>query len=93
MTEKDVPKQIEAREVMIKLVDGSVVKGKINLHQGEAIVDRVSEVFTKRDEPFLVVFDATFEGKSGRVLILNKRNMIWVAPLDETKKSLPFGLK
>jgi hypothetical protein len=28
------------------------------------------------------VFDATAEGKSGRVLILNKRNIAWVSPED-----------
>ncbi len=78
-----ITKQVEAREVMIKLVDGSLVKGKINLYQDEALLDRVSEVFTQKDDPFLVVFDATFEGRSGRVLIINKQNILWVAPVND----------
>jgi hypothetical protein len=43
----------------------------------------VSDIFTKLTDPFIVVFDATAEGKSGRVLILNKRNIAWVSPEDD----------
>jgi hypothetical protein len=43
----------------------------------------VSEIFTKLTDPFIVVFDATAEGKSGRVLILNKVNVVWVSPEDD----------
>lgn len=92
MTETKVTNKIEAREVLIKLADGSVVKGKINLYRGETLLERASEVFTEREEPFLVVFDATFEGKTGRVLFLNKRNILWVAPLDETMSEI-FRMK
>ncbi len=75
ITRKKIP-----REISIKLVDGSMVKGKVNMHHDEAMLQRVSEIFTRIDEPFLVVFDATFEGQTGRVLILNKRNIIWASP-------------
>ena len=47
------------------------------------MVQRVSDIFTKVTDPFIVVFDATAEGKSGRVLILNKRNIAWVSPEDD----------
>jgi len=33
-------------------------------------------------DSFLVVFDATFEGQGGRVLIINKQNIIWASPED-----------
>ena len=64
----------------IKLVDGSLIKGKVNLHHDEHMLQRVSEIFTQIDEPFLVIYDATFEGKSDRVLIINKRNIVWASP-------------
>jgi hypothetical protein len=60
-------------------VDGSVVKGKINLHD-EQMIQRVSEIFTHLTDPLLVVFDATFAGQSGRVLVINKQNIIWASP-------------
>jgi hypothetical protein len=77
-----ITRRIDARTVTVKLVDGSLVNGKINLHRSDVDVQRVSELFTKVTDPFIVVFDATAEGKTGRVLILNKRNIVWIAPED-----------
>jgi hypothetical protein len=84
MSDKDSNREIEVRKVTIKLVDGSLVKGKINLdkHKDESIIQRTSEMFTKHQDPFVVVFEATFEGVSDRVVIINKRNIIWVSPAD-----------
>jgi hypothetical protein len=83
MSVKIISRKLESKGISLKLADGSVVKGKINLHHDEAMIQRVSELFTRLDDPFLVVFDATFEGKSGRVLIINKRNVLWAAPEEE----------
>ena len=80
---KIISRRIEARKVSIKMVDGSLVQGKINLLSDESVVQRVSDIFTKVTDPFVVVFEATAEGKSGRVLILNKRNIAWVSPEDD----------
>ncbi len=82
MSVKIITRKLTARELTVKLVDGSVVKGKINLHHDEHMIQRVSEIFTQITDPFLVVFDATFEGESGRVLIINKQNIIWASPED-----------
>jgi hypothetical protein len=82
MSVKIISRKLDARPVTIKLVDGSLVQGMVNLHHDEAVVQRVSDIFTKLPEPFIVVFGATAEGKSGRVLILNKSNIIWVSPED-----------
>ncbi len=45
---KDSNREIQARKVTIRLVDGSLVKGKINLlkHKDERLVERESEMFT-----------------------------------------------
>ena len=83
MSVKIISRRIDARKITIKLVDGSLVQGKVNLLNDEAVVQRVSDIFTKLTDPFVVVFDATAEGKSGRVLILNKSNVAWVSPEDD----------
>lgn len=82
MTVRIISKRLDPRNVVLKLVDGSIVKGKINLHHDQAQVQRVSDIFTKVQDPYIVVFDATAEGRSGRVLVVNKRNLIWVSPED-----------
>jgi hypothetical protein len=81
-----ISRKVDARTVTIKLVDGSLVNGKINLHRSDVEIGRVSDLFTKIADPFIVVFDATAEGKTGRVLILNKRNIVWIAPEDEPRQ-------
>jgi len=81
-----ISRKINARTVTIKLIDGSLVNGKINLHRSDVDIQRVSDLFTKIGDPFVVVFDATAEGKTGRVLILNKRNIVWIAPEDGPNK-------
>jgi hypothetical protein len=83
MSVRVISRRIDARQVAIKLVDGSLIRGKVNIFQGEEVVQRVSDIFTKVTDPFVVVFDVTAEGKSGRVLIINKRNISWVSPEDD----------
>jgi len=83
MSVKVISRRIDSRKVTIKMVDGSLVQGKVNIYHDEEVVQRVSDIFTKATDPFIVVFDATAEGKSGRVLIMNKRNIAWVSPEDD----------
>jgi hypothetical protein len=85
-----ISRKIKACTVTIKLVDGSLVRGKINLHRSDVDIQRPSELFTKVTDPFIVVFDVIAEDKPGRVLILNKRNIVWIAPEDEPRqKDMP----
>jgi hypothetical protein len=83
MSVKVISRRIDARKVAIKMVDGSMVHGKVNIYHDEEVVQRVSDIFTKVSDPFIVVFDVTTEGKSGRVLIINKSNISWVSPEDD----------
>ena len=83
MSVKIISRRIDARKVIVKMVDGSLVQGKVNVYHDEEVVQRVSDMFTKVSDPFIVVFDATAEGRSGRVLIVNKNNVAWVSPEDE----------
>ncbi len=89
---------MEEKRASIKLEDGSLIKGKINLlaeppHETQDHFDkyseclgtsytRISDIFTKGSLPFIVVFDVTLEGREGRVLIVNKAKIQWVSPED-----------
>lgn len=68
------------RRVTIKLVDGSVVTGMINLVQRGDTEHRVSDIFVGRSEPFVVVFQATLGELTDKVLVLNKNHIVWVMP-------------
>ena len=77
-------RRIDARNVSLKLTDGSLVKGKINLFQvqDQKLALRLSDIFLKQPEPFVVVFDATLGEATGRVLVINKNNIVWASPED-----------
>jgi hypothetical protein len=83
MSIKVITRKINARKVSIKMVDGSLVHGKVNVYHDEEVVQRVSDIFTKVTDPFIVVFDVTEDGKSERVLVINKRNIAWVSPEED----------
>ena len=74
---KDAYKR-EYRNVTIKTIDGSTVLGKVNI----GIKDRVSDLFTKTENPFIVVFDVEHRDSSGKVLVINKSHIVWVEPED-----------
>ena len=89
---------VEERQAAIKLEDGSLIKGKINILAEPArenrdrydkfsddvgtYYKRISDLFTKGSHPFIVVFDVTIEGRAGRVLVINKNKILWVSPED-----------
>ena len=68
----------EYRKVTIRTIDGSTILGKVNI----GIKDRVSDIFTKTDNPFIVLFDVEHKDIAGKVLFVNKNNIVWVEPED-----------
>ena len=82
MDVKIISRRREPRTVTLKLTDGSLVRGQVNLYHEEMVLNRVSDLFTRDKDPFLVVFGALMEGLTNQVLIVNKQNIIWIAPED-----------
>ena len=92
------PHIMKKREVAIKLEDGSLIKGKLNIfaeptHENYDVYlkhsddlgsyyKRISDIFTRGRHPFIVIFDVTIEGQEGRVLVINKNKILWVSPED-----------
>lgn len=70
--------ELKIRQVTIRTVDGSVLQGKVNL----GVEDRVSDLFTKTQDRFVVLFDAVYSGGAGKVMVVNKDHMVWIEPED-----------
>lgn len=64
--------------VTIKTLDGTIMQGKTNIN----IRERLSDLFTKEDTPFIILVDATDQEGRYRTLFVNKRNIVWVQPED-----------
>jgi small nuclear ribonucleoprotein (snRNP)-like protein len=68
----------EFRRVTVKTSDGSTLTGRVNL----GIKDRVSDLFTRSESPFVVLTDVETRDGSGKTLIVNKNQIVWVEPND-----------
>ena len=67
------------KTVTIKLKDGTVVTGKLNIGD----YARVSDLFRQSPEQYLVLADAEHRGSTGKVVIVNKSEIVWVEPEDQ----------
>ena len=79
MEERKETYKREYKNITIRTIDGSTLLGKVNL----GIKDRVSDLFTKTDNPFIVLFDAEHKEGSGKVLIVNKNHIVWAEPEED----------
>ncbi len=69
----------EYRDITIKTIDGSTLLGRVNI----GIKERVSDLFTKGESPFVVLFDVEHRDSAGKVLFVNKNNIVWVEPQEQ----------
>ena len=69
----------EYRKVTITTTDGSTLIGNVNI----GIKERLSDFFTKSDNPFIVLFDAEHSSASGKVLFVNRDHIVWAEPEED----------
>jgi small nuclear ribonucleoprotein (snRNP)-like protein len=68
----------EYRNIIVKTSDGSDLLGKINIGDKE----RVSDLFSREENPFIILSDVEHKDGSGKVLFINKNHIVWVEPRD-----------
>ena len=73
----------DSKEAIVKLSDGATIKGRINIKNNA----RLSDLLNQDEDQFIVVFDCAFREELGRVLFINKKHVIWIAPVDHTYRS------
>jgi hypothetical protein len=66
------------RSVVVKIKDGTTITGKLNIGD----FPRVSDYFRNSSDKYLVLSDAEHRGMSGRVVIVNKSEIMWAEPED-----------
>jgi hypothetical protein len=80
-----ITKRYTPAGVTIKLVDGSIIKGKINVAGAESI-HRVSDLFILKKDQFIVLSEVKSGEIPGKVLIINKDSIMWVVPEDQREE-------
>ena len=76
MEEKKTRYRKVYRKITVRTTDGSTFSGTVNI----GIHERVSDLFTKMESPFLVLFDVELKEGSGKVLFVNKDKIVWAEP-------------
>lgn len=76
MEERKDPYKTEYKSITIRTIDGNTLMGKVNIGMKE----RVSDLFTKTENPYIILLDAEHKDGSGKVLIVNKNHIVWAEP-------------
>jgi len=74
--ERKSPYMTEYRNITIRTTDGSTLSGKVNI----GIKERVSDLFTKTANQFIILVDVEHKDASGSVLFVNKNHIVWAEP-------------
>lgn len=87
MKKVGISTRVESRIIRIKLADGSVITGQVNLNRDlNNEYERLSDLLTKNSEQFLVVFSATEirydldEVIKHNVIFINRQYILWAIP-------------
>ena len=81
---------VKERIVRIKLNDGTLINGQVNL-QRDPGYERLSDLVADQDHSFLILFNATIYDISAQnpikrnAIFVNKNHILWVEP-DEDEK-------
>jgi hypothetical protein len=67
------------KKITIKTTDGATIQGRVNLTSKE----RVSDLFTKSNSPFIVLVDTFLREGQGKILVVNKKHIVWVEPEED----------
>jgi len=76
----------ENRLVVVKTIDGSLIRGNINLNSESLPMDRVSDLLIKGQNKFLIMYNATLGDRKDAAVIINKSQIVWVMEEQDTQK-------
>lgn len=65
-------------DVAVKLADGTILNGKVNVHDD----GRISDVFTNKEKTFVIIVESDSAVRSYQTIVVNKKEVVWVEPGD-----------
>lgn len=80
-SKKNLYSKADYKKVTIKTTDGLTIQGCVN----QTPEERVSDLFTKSEAPFVVLVDVSYREGEGKILFVNKRHIVWVEPENNEK--------
>lgn len=83
-------KDMNDRIIRLRLVDGTMVNGQVNINRDQGY-DRLSDLVANYREPFLILYNVTVHQGNienpirHKTLFINKDHIVWAEP-DESQK-------
>ena len=78
MENNGVKRMTNYKSVTVKLTDGTILNGKVNVSpQG-----RTSDIFTSKEKTFVILVESDSLLKSYDTIVVNKKEVVWVEPED-----------
>ena len=68
--------EMKTREIVVRLVDGSTLTGKTNIKD----FPRLSDCMNMEGSPFVTLFDVALHGDTGKVVLINRNQIMWATP-------------
>jgi len=78
MSNQEASYSTEYKSITVRTTDGSTINGKVNISPDQ----RVSDLFTRPDLPFIVMVDVVLKDAVGKTRFINKDHIVWVEPED-----------
>jgi len=75
------------RTVGIKIADGTIIKGKVNIGD----YHRLSDLLKRTDDNFVTVVATKKNGKPEKVFIINKSSIVWVVESEDEEMLKPVS--
>jgi Ni,Fe-hydrogenase maturation factor len=66
-------------KISVCLADGTIIKGTLNIRKYNRLSDYLN---SKEADQFLIIVDASLPGQAGKVVIINRNQIVWAAPED-----------
>ncbi|MFH1152406.1 MAG: hypothetical protein V1793_01200 [Pseudomonadota bacterium] len=85
MDDTPITREINSRTLRMKLIDGSLISGQVNIKRAPGF-ERVSDMVTESSDRFLVLFSVTVRHEDNvqptqyNTLFINRDHILWAAP-------------
>lgn len=78
MNQKDTDFSTDYQSVTVKLVDGTILDGKINILPHK----RVSDFINSREKAFVIMIESSSLEVTDKIVFVNKSKVAWIEPTD-----------
>jgi hypothetical protein len=68
--------KVNFKNVAVKLRDGTILNGKVNIYPKE----RISDVFMSKEKIFVIIVEGGSYERDYQTIVVNKKEVVWVEP-------------